>query len=148
VHIGHAGDRSVIRKRHLGLFFLGLVKQYRVGILIPHDVETVLVGCPDEVIVAIDKLDILPCGTAQPHVSCRRQPLIGLPDVDDLFSQLGPFVDRCLVAAVVYHDDLTLILGQRQFQDTLQTFFHHLHRDVIRGDDEADQWLRWNILWS
>ena len=61
---------------------VGEVEHHHVGTFISHQVETMLVGWLYEVVVAVDKLHVLPGSRLQSSVACLAQAQVALAYVD------------------------------------------------------------------
>ena len=125
---------------------VGEVEHHHVGIfIVADDVKTVLIGCLDQEVVAVDNLDVFTLRHRQCRVSGHAHTTVLLSEVDDLVTVFQQAVHRTVVRAVVHDDDLPLCRTQRESEDAVDTRAQHIQRQVVTRQDKADQWLLFHI---
>ena len=79
--------------------------------MITDNIETMFVGCLNEEVVSIDKLNKSALGHSNAGITCGRRSPIRLAYEDDILNKTTQCIDRRKVGAVVNDDDLPLFLA-------------------------------------
>ena len=118
--------------------FFRHLEEDQIRIVVPDLLENLLVNGRANIIVSINKLQILPLRIPDSLVSGHRKPSLFLPDITDSgFSGKG----REHLTTVVHNQDLHFFLAKRKGLDALQTSLQKGFRLVVIGDDERNDWL-------
>ena len=99
------------------------------------------VRCLQQVVVAIDELEVGPRCHLDACITRLTQSLVVLTDIDDVVAIVQELVHWADIRAVVDNDDLAFGWLQRKCQDAVDTLAEHLQRQVVIGYDEADERL-------
>jgi len=94
----------------------GEVEHHHVGVAVSHQFKAVLVGQAQQVVVAVDKLQVAACGGLYAPVAGLAESLMVLPYVDNLAEILVESGQRTVGGTVVDDNDFALVAGQRECQ--------------------------------
>ncbi len=113
--------------------FFRHLEEDQIRIAVPDLLENLLVNGWENIIVGINKLQILPLRIPDSLVSGHRKSRLFLSDITD-----SGFSGKCRehLTTVVNNQDFHLILAKRKGLDALQTSLQKGFRLVVIGDDE------------
>ena len=138
-HIAAASGGSVVGEGCLDVVVLrGGLEQHDVGIVVAGNVETMLLGSADELVVTIDKLHEASRRHAQTNVASRGKSLLALAKVENVVGKVGEVVEGGELRTVVDDDNLALLLAERERHDALDSLAQQIGLGVVYRNDEAN----------
>ena len=139
LHIFNARARPliVICKWHLGRS--RQLEQDQIGLMIAHQIQAMFIGRLQQIVVAINKLQILSLRHADATITCHAQPLVGLLHINQLIAKVEKHIDGRLATSIINHYQLTVIAAQREFKNAFNTCTQLPRVGVASGNDETHQ---------
>ena len=102
---------------------MGEVEHHDIGILVmTDDVETVVIRCLQETVIAVDELDIFALSHRHARVPGCANATVLLTHINNLVAISEQVVHRTFVRTVVHDDNLPLRWLETQPQDAVDTF--------------------------
>ena len=108
--------------------------------MITHEVEAMLVGNTQKIVVAIDKLDVAAGSHSDTHIAGAGKAAVGLAQIDNLVFYVIDIGDGGQLGAVVDDDDFALARLESQGEDGGDALAQHIGGQVVAGDDKGHQW--------
>ena len=116
----------------------GEVEDNHLGTAVAYQTDAVLVRGLDELVVAVDELQVFASCRLDACVPGFAESFVVLADIDDVSAVFHQVVHRTLFRAVVNDDNLPFAALHGEGEDAVDTRAEHLHWQVVIGQDETD----------